>query len=103
MRQLEDHSSQGELDPDYLFGLFKDKCFDKVQGTVGGVELDVIIDSGASCHIIDRPCWEMLKSKLVTCNCYFADKKIYSYGTDEPLKLAAAFQAEVSIPSRTIS
>ena len=34
----------------------------------------MIVDSGASCNMIDRNLWELIKNELVKCNCYFTDK-----------------------------
>ena len=43
---------------------------------IGGVQLkNVLIDSGATCNIVDRPTWESLKQKGVKCQSQKSEKK----------------------------
>ena len=63
----------------------------KILVEVGGVNLDMLIDSGASCNIIDRETWERLKSMKIKCKSNTQTKKIYAYGSTQPLKVAGTF------------
>jgi hypothetical protein len=40
---------------------------EKVEVTVGGCQLDMIIDSGASVNIVDKQSWEWLKKNHIVC------------------------------------
>ena len=57
----------------------------------------MIVNSGASCNIIDRNLWELTMCERVKCNCYFTEKKLYAYGHDEALEVAGAFEVTVEI------
>ena len=70
--------------------------------TIGDVEVEMFIDSGATCNILDRQLWEFLKKNSIKCKCYFTEKKIYAYGSKEPLKLAGGFKAKVSFNNKVI-
>ena len=43
---------------------------------IGDVEVEMLIDSGATCNILDRQLWEFLKKNSIKCKCYFTEKKI---------------------------
>lgn len=60
----------------------------------------MMIDSGASCNIVDRQNWEQLKKKKMKFTCKKVDKprKLYAYGQDTPLTVAGTFQAEIVVP-----
>lgn len=46
--------------PEYLFSIFEGDT-GQVTVKVGGVEVDMLIDSGASCNVIDQETWEKMK------------------------------------------
>ena len=65
---------------------------------VGGVpDVAMIVDSGASCNVIDRKLWEELKSNKVKCVSMKSNKKLYPYGSAQPLKTAGCFVATVTV------
>lgn len=46
---------------------------------VGGVQLkNVLIDSGATCNIVDSATWESLKQKRVKCKSRQCEKKLFA-------------------------
>ena len=56
---------------------------------VGGVpNVARIVDLGTSCNVIDRKLWEVLKQNKVQCVSMKSNKKLYRYGSAEPLKTA---------------
>ena len=63
----------------------------------------MIIDSGASCNVTGRNVWEYLKTIKVKCVSSKASKKLYSYGSNQPLQVAGIFTAEVSVGERVLS
>ena len=64
---------------------------------LGGVKLkEVLVDSGSTCNVIDRGTWEMLKSNHIKCNSRRSSRKLYSYGSAEPLTTAGEFETELS-------
>jgi len=63
---------------------------------LGGVQLEgVLVDSGSTCNVIDRETWEVLKTKKIKCKSWKPNKKLYSYGSEEPLNTAGEFEAEL--------
>ena len=50
-----------------------------------------------------RNMWEYLKAHKVKCVSSKASKKLYSYGSNQPLQVAGTFTAEVSVGERILS
>ena len=59
----------------------------KIPLKIGGLPVTMIIDSGASCNVIGRNVWEYLKAHEVKCVSSKAFKKLYSYGSNQPLQV----------------
>ena len=55
----------------------------------------VLIDSGASCNIIDYETWDNLKRNSVKCDSKQSDKKLFAYGQKEPIQVAGTFVSEI--------
>ena len=63
---------------------------------VAAVQLkNVLIDSGATCNIVDRATWESLKQKGVKCKSRKCEKKLFAYGPTKPIKVAGTFESEI--------
>ena len=63
---------------------------------VGGVQVEnVLIDSGATCNIVDRATWEVLKQKGVQCQSRKCEKKLFAYGQTKPIEVVGTFQSEI--------
>lgn len=74
------------------------KC---INAAVGGIVLDLLIDSGASCNIIDEETWKWWKSQNIKCMSRKTDeKKIYAYGQNEALELLGEFDFDIEIGNR---
>ena len=73
------------------------QCQDgEVTLTIGGVKLKgVLIDSGASCNLIDYETWDNLKRNSVKCDSKQSDKKLFAYGQKEPIQVAGTFASEI--------
>ncbi|XP_062578034.1 uncharacterized protein K02A2.6-like [Saccostrea cucullata] len=70
---------------------------DKVKVSLGGNPVEFVIDSGASANIIDKELWEYLKKNRIKCHSEKCEKKLFAYGSTEPLKLLGKFRAQTSI------
>ena len=57
---------------------------EKIEVTVGGCELNTIIDSVASTNIIDKQTWEWLKKNKVKCESARSSRKLYAYLSQTP-------------------
>ena len=105
VRQVEAEDKQGD-DCEYAFGISDDSSVSsdgKMSVIVGGLSLPMIIDSGASCNVVGRNVWEYLKANNVKCVSSKASKKLFPYGSNQPLQVAGVFTAEVSVGERVLS
>ena len=74
-----------------------------IQVNVGGVpNVAMIVDSGAICNVIDRELWEELKQNKVKYVSMKSNKKLYSYGSAEPLKTVGCFVLTVTVRNVTV-
>ena len=65
---------------------------------LGGVQLEgVPVNSGSTCNVIDRETWKVLRKKKIKCKSWKSNKKLYSYGSEEPLNTAGEFKANLLI------
>lgn len=62
----------------------------------------MIIDSGASVDIIARQLWEKLKEKKIKCCSKKSLRKLFAYGSSEPLNVVGSFTAQILKRWRTI-
>ena len=67
--------------------------------SVGGVELEMLVDSGATINIVDEETWEDSKAKKIKCKSEAApiDRKLYAYASSKPLPVKGSFRFEVLI------
>ena len=101
-RPVNQINSEDSPDSKYAFTIVDGKQ-PMVQVNVGGVpNVAMIVDSGASCNVIDRKLWEELKHNKVKCVSMKSNKKLYSYGSAEPLKTAGCFVATVTVRNVTV-
>ena len=66
-----------------------------LQAKVGGVNLKLMIDSGASCNIIDQDSWEECKRRQISGICLKTNKKIFAYACEKPLEVLGKFSTTV--------
>ena len=63
---------------------------------VGGIVLyNVLIDSGASCNLIDYDTWNNIKQNRIECESIVSDKKLFAYEQKESLEVVGTIVAEV--------
>lgn len=64
---------------------------------VGGVTMSVLIDSGSSNNVVDRETWEELKKQGIKCqSSKTTNKRLFPYGSENPLQIAGIFKAETT-------
>lgn len=95
VHNITEQPDQGDEDIAYAFSVRNSVLDDGLAVNVGGVDLSMIIDSGASCNIMGMPLWNSLKDKRIECVLSKADKQLFAYGSQEPLKVAGMFTATV--------
>ena len=73
----------------------------EVDVKLGGIEMKMLVDSGATVNVVGRPLWEELKEKKIKCKSRRVDKKLFGYGSDNPLTVAGCFEADIVAHSNT--
>ena len=85
-------------DDDYAFSIVDDCKQPTVPVNIGGIaDVPMIIDSGASCNVIDKHLWEKLKQQHVKCNSRKTEKKLFVYGSTRSMDVIGCFEAQVSV------
>ncbi|MCG8048362.1 MAG: DDE-type integrase/transposase/recombinase [Candidatus Thiodiazotropha taylori] len=69
-----------------------------VNVNIAGQSINLLIDSGASCNVIDSDTWKMLKTHVKMTKC---DRKVYAYGAKSPLHVLGKFETDISINDQT--
>ena len=92
-----------ERDEDeYAFTVNSVTSPEKIEVTVGGVVVEMLIDSGASTNVIDKNLWSKLKQDKIKCVSRKSDKKLYAYGSKQPLNVLGTFSALVRVERKEI-
>ena len=86
---------QGNEDTPVCAFAVDNKKQEKIEVTVGGCKLNVIVDSGAGTNIIDKQTWEWLKKNKVKCKSAHSDRKLYPYASQTPLDVIGTFCCKV--------
>ena len=103
--QVEEEKPEPETD-NYAFVVKPagEKTGGVVDLIIGGVELNnVLIDSGASCNIMDRATWENLKQKGVKCESQKSEKKLFGYGQTESIEVLGTFKSDIFCKDSRVS
>lgn len=95
-----DTSSKPKSSIDYIFHLNDDAT---ISCQLGGVNIDMVIDSGSKSNIINDKTWMSLKEKLVqvTNQEKSPNKTFLAYGSTQPLVVLGAFDAEIIVGSES--
>lgn len=90
-----DDASDRTNDNPYAFSV-NQKGAPKATFNVGGVPLDLLIDSGSSANVIDKQTWDILKVNNISCTSRVViGKTLQTYATKEPLQVIGCFTCEV--------
>lgn len=72
---------------------------------VGGVNLDLLVDSGSDANLIPETIWNNLKqAKIVVRQCTKGSSRILKgYASDSPLHIVGTFAADVKVGNRSVT
>ena len=87
-------SSDNSSDDDYVYAI-KNKNGDphtKVTVNINNVPIQFTVDTGATIDLIDSHTYQQLQHKITLRKSH---TKVYSYGSDTPIKLKGQFQAQI--------
>lgn len=81
---------------DYIFHIDND---DTIKCTLGGVEIEMLIDSGSKCNIINDVTWETLKKNgvVVENQIKSPNKRFMAYGSRNALTVLGSFDSTITI------
>ena len=79
---------------EYAFSVNGKDQFEKIQVSIGGQNVQMIVDSGASVNIIDRQLWEKLKEKKIKCSSQQSQRKLFAYGSTKLLIVLGSFTTQ---------
>lgn len=84
---------------DYIFHIDDDIS---ISCSLGGVKVDMIIDSGSKCNILSEKTWKNLKACKIGVRNQTAspDKTFVAYGSNQPLIVIGSFDADIRIGHR---
>lgn len=86
--------------PKFAFNIQTTECLNGVVNvSVGGVGLGVLIDSGASCNIVDENTWVRLKNSGIKCESEKVCKKLFAYGQVNPIETIGQFYCKIACQS----
>lgn len=99
-KQRLDSTRNQKSEIDYIFHLDEDSV---INCNIGGVNLDMLIDSGSRCNVITDKTWQFLKeSKIhVTNQIRKPNKILVPYGNKKPLDVIGSFNAIISVGERS--
>ncbi|KMQ85024.1 hypothetical protein RF55_16716 [Lasius niger] len=69
---------------------------------VRGVPLEVVVDSGASCNVIDEDTWKMCKIKNIKCDSRKTNKEIFAYAQNSKLELIGEFTSKTKVGRKEV-
>ena len=55
----------------------------------------VVIDSIATCNVMDKATWETLKQSRVKCTSQTTGKKLFAHEQDKPIEVIGTFISEI--------
>ena len=62
----------------------------------------MVIDSGASTNVVDKGLWSELKQQKIACVSKKRDKRLYAYGSKEPLKVLGTFSVSTKVAENEV-
>lgn len=76
-----------------------------IECEVGGILIEMIVDSGSDANLLTVETWEMMKAKcIIVQKCIKgSDKILKAYGSDLPLVILGSFVAVVKLAKRSVS
>lgn len=72
---------------------------------IGGIDIEMFVDSGSDANLITADSWELLKTKRVDVHCCQkgSSKILKAYGSQTPLDILGTFSASITVGGRTVN
>ncbi|XP_053617728.1 uncharacterized protein K02A2.6-like [Plodia interpunctella] len=97
-RNIRDNKKR-KIEVDYVFNVEDDATVDC---SIGGIKINMLVDSGCKVNLITKESWENLKSQgaKVGNQVPNPNKILFAYGSDIPLNITGSFETEIAINNR---
>lgn len=94
-KEPENKTKTKETSVDYIFHIDDDSV---IECQIGGVDVELLIDSGSKCNIVNDETWRHLKEchVVVSNQQKSPDKTFMAYGSKEPLTILGSFDATIT-------
>lgn len=88
---------------DFAFVVNDGDMPERLSFCVGGVNVKMLVDSGATSNVMGENAWENLKAGHIKCHSYVpkTERRLYSYSSSEPLVVKGEFTCDISIGNKT--
>ena len=99
VNQLEEYETANR---EYAFHVQEQTNANTMNIFVGGICLNVLVDSGATSNIISEETWESLKAQGIVCHSSQAScgKQLYAYASKTPLEVKGGFTCDTEIGTK---
>ena len=87
---------------EYTFAVKSVSQPEKVKVIVGGCVVKIVIDSGGSTNVVDKGLWNELKRQKIACESKKCDKRLYAYGSKEPLNFLGTSSASTKVAENEV-
>ena len=92
-----------EEEDEYVFAVAGEAQGGELTVNIGGIPMEMIIDSGASANVIRQALRKPLKKQHIKCVSRRSTKKLYAYGAVTPLEAIGTFKRDLSLGSKSVS
>lgn len=92
-----------DTNTDYAFTISDGDMPERLSFCLGGVNVKMLVDSGATSNVMGENAWEKLKAGHIKCHSYVpkTERRLYPYSSSEPLAVKGAFSCDISIGEKT--
>lgn len=104
IRVVEEKETREADEGKVYYAFFNGNLTNMLTFEIGGVSLDMLVDSGADANLVTSEAWEKLKQAgvRVTSSTKESDRSFLSYGSSDPLAVRGKFTAEIKIQDRLV-
>ena len=92
-----------EEEDEYVFTVSGEAQGGKLTVNIGGIPVEMIIDSGARANGISQALWEQLKMQHIKCVSRRSTKKLYAYCKVTHFEVIGTFASDMSLGSKSVS
>lgn len=102
--QKMDKVERGETEQKVYYAFYGGNESNVLSGIVGGVPVELLVDSGADVNLIKQDTWEVMKQSKVRIvkSVKGCSKTLKGYGSDKPLPVVGSFEAEIVIGTKSV-